>query len=256
MYFTNYNTYNNNIKWKPYIKSNESSPVTKKYIIPSFKTIYPGGEDFNVNGRITSKHRLIRGTEFKANPRINNNYRHQYQTFEKNPNSGKFNAPVFSKNIKNFIYVSTPGGSTSLTNADNATQDRFNSNQPLCRFDDYKLGLNNNNNRLVSQNAKRRVRNSNKPSSNICIYNNNDPQYQEEQNIQNNYIGLYGKKLLDTEFNYYNQKYSHDTKQYLHKKCRLFTDNTNIAGSKNPNPQLIMESLLRQWARLPLGLRP
>ena len=29
-----------------------------------------------------------------------------------------------------------------------------------------------------------------------------------------------------------------------------------LAGSTNPNPQLIMESLLRQWARLPLGLRP
>ena len=28
-----------------------------------------------------------------------------------------------------------------------------------------------------------------------------------------------------------------------------------LAGSTNPNPQLIMESLLRQWARLPLGLR-
>jgi DNA polymerase-3 subunit delta' len=28
-----------------------------------------------------------------------------------------------------------------------------------------------------------------------------------------------------------------------------------LASSTNPNPQLIMESLLRQWARLPLGLR-
>jgi hypothetical protein len=28
-----------------------------------------------------------------------------------------------------------------------------------------------------------------------------------------------------------------------------------LASSTNPNPQLILESLLRQWACLPLGLR-
>ena len=33
MYFTNYNTYNNNIKWKPDAKSVEGPPVTKKYIM-------------------------------------------------------------------------------------------------------------------------------------------------------------------------------------------------------------------------------
>lgn len=236
MYFTNYNTYKNNIRWKSDTKLNKGAPLNKKYIIASFKTINPNGADFNVNGRITSRHNLIRGTEFKANPRINNSYRHQYQTFENNENSGKIDRPIFSSNVKNFIYVSAPGGTTSLTNKDDSTEDHFNFNQPLCRFHDYRLGLNNNNNRLVSENAKRRVRNSNKPSSNICIYNNNDPQYHAEQSIQNTYDEQYKKKLLRTEYNYYNQKYSHDTKQYLHKRCKLFSDNINIGPAKNQQP--------------------
>ena len=191
MYFTSYNTYNNNIKWKP-DNQQEQAPPQNKYIVATLKTINPAHKPSL----------LIQGSDFKAKPRMLNQYRYQYQTYNNNNQ-------VFSNTSVNLLYKNTPGNNVTLTSTPSK-------NQTVCRFNNYTTVLANKKYKLDSQNAKRRVRNSNRPSTNICISTNEH--YQIDP------------KLFTNNYNYYNQTYSHDTRQYLHNRCKTYEDNNKLSS--------------------------
>lgn len=222
MYFTNHDTYNNQIAWKPDNTITTTSISNKRYIKASFKTINPAGQDCFTNNNNVTKSNIINGTDFKAKPLVRTMYRYQYQTNEKDANGNDIN--YFTNSNKNFnISYKTPGDLVYTSTTDHTTA------QPLCLYPDYKVNLNTDKkNRYTTTNAKRRVRNSNKPSSNICTT-------AAEQILQNTHNTNYNSKFYTTNQNYYNKRYSHSAGQYLQQRCKSFKHNQNTHFNKDTN---------------------
>ena len=207
MYFTRYDTYNNNQKWKP--DNTKTIPINgknltidnKKYYIKSLRTINPIIKNpYNNN---ISTNNLINGSDFRAKPMIKNGYRYQYQT---KTNTGNIN--LLSTSSSNYRLLDNTPGDSIFTKLANKKQ--------LCQYPEYEVNLSNDHAKSSVANARRRVRNSNRPSQNICNSNNESKDH------------TYDKQLYDSNFNYYNQRYNFDEKQYLNRKCKSYDNNDKI----------------------------
>ena len=207
MYFTRYDTYNNNQKWKP--DNTKTIPINgknltidnKKYYIKSFRTINPVIKN-PYNLTITTKD-IINGSDFRAKPMIKNGYRYQYQT-----KTYTDNINLLSTSSSNYRLLDNTPGNSIFTKLANKTQ--------LCQYPEYEVNLFNDRSKSTVVNARRRVRNSNRPSQNICNSNNESKD------------STYDKQLYDSNFNYYNQRYNFDEKQYLNRKCKSYDNNNKI----------------------------
>ena len=207
MYFTRYDTYNNNQKWKP--DNTKTIPINgknltidnKKYYIKSFRTINPVIKN-PYNLTITTKD-IINGSDFRAKPMIKNGYRYQYQT-----KTNTDNINLLSSSSSNYRLLDNTPGNSIFTKLANKTQ--------LCQYPEYEVNLFNDRSKSTVVNARRRVRNSNRPSQNICNSNNESKD------------NTYDKQLYDSNFNYYNQRYNFDEKQYLNRKCKSYDNNNKI----------------------------
>jgi hypothetical protein len=223
MYFTNYNTYNNNISWKPDNNVAKPNSISKhRYVRSSFKTINPEGLNCSTHNKNVTKSSIIDGTDFKAKPLIKNMYRYQYQTIEIDPLTQK-ETKYFTNSTKNLNITNKTPNDTNFTTTSNNQH-----NQSSCLYPDYKVNLYNKQNKFVTTNAKRRVRNSNKPSTNICINT-------AEQIIQDSHNKTFNKAFYKTNQNYYNKQYNHSMKQLLQNRCRLFNNNQNTFYNKDTN---------------------
>jgi hypothetical protein len=207
MYFTRYDTYNNNQKWKP--DNTKTIPTNgknltidnKKYYVKSFRTINPVIK--NPYNLTIGTEDIINGSDFRAKPMIKNGYRYQYQTKSNNPGIN-----LLSTSSSNYRLLDNTPGNSIFTKLANKTQ--------LCQYPEYEVNLSNDRANTSVVNARRRVRNSNRPSQNICNSNNESKDH------------TYDKQLYDSNFNYYNQRYNFDEKQYLNRKCKSYDNNDKI----------------------------